>query len=50
MNTTTLEANVQHLKPATRYEFRVVAHNRAGASKTPAVIHVETQAEGECHC
>ena len=46
LNTTTLEANIQHLKPATKYDFRVVAYNRAGASESPARTTVDTQTEG----
>jgi len=48
LNTTTLEANIQHLKPATRYRFKVIAHNAAGAGRRGAQITVETQSEGWC--
>ena len=46
-NTSTLEANVQHLKPATSYVFRVRAYNRYGAGTEMAEITVVTEAEGK---
>ena len=48
LNSTALEANIQHLKPATRYRFKVIAHNAAGAGGQWAQITVETQSEGWC--
>ena len=47
LNTTALEANIQHLKPSTGYHFRVLAHNAAGPSSAAAEITVTTQAEGK---
>ncbi len=47
MNTTRLEANIQHLKPDTQYEVRVVAFNRAGPSSEHAEFVVTTEKEGE---
>ena len=47
MNTTRLEANIQHLKPDTQYEVRVVAYNRAGSSKEHAEFTVITEKEGK---
>ena len=49
MNTTRLEANVQHLKPDTQYEVRVVAYNRAGPSREHAEFTVKTEKEGGSH-
>ena len=46
LNTTALEANIQHLKPATKYLFRALAHNANGASQTAAQITVITDDEG----
>lgn len=45
-NTTTTEANIQHLKPHTEYEYRVIAYNRFGASRQEARITVTTDQEG----
>ena len=47
MNTTRLEANIQHLKPDTQYQVRVVAYNRAGPSKEHAEFTVTTEKEGK---
>ncbi|XP_050396200.1 neogenin isoform X2 [Patella vulgata] len=44
-NTTTTEANIQHLKPYTQYEFRVRAYNKHGPSITDAKINVKTDQE-----
>ncbi|GAB1601234.1 neogenin isoform X9 [Argonauta hians] len=44
MNTTSLEATIQHLKPNTVYEFRVKAYNSHGPGKA-AVIDVESEEE-----
>ncbi|XP_071098730.1 neogenin-like isoform X2 [Haliotis cracherodii] len=44
-NTTTTEANIQHLKPHTEYEYRVIAYNRFGASRQEARITVTTDQE-----
>lgn len=46
LNTTSLESNIQHLKPSTKYEFRVVAYNMAGPSSHAASITIEMQPEG----
>ena len=47
MNTTRLEANIQHLKPDTQYQVRVVAYNRAGPSTQHAEFTVTTEKEGK---
>ncbi|XP_036362516.1 neogenin-like isoform X9 [Octopus sinensis] len=44
MNTTSLEATIQHLKPNTVYEFRVQAYNSHGPGKA-VVIEVESEEE-----
>jgi predicted phage tail protein len=45
LNTTQLEANIQHLKSATKYTLRVFAINSNGYSESPAQIVVQTQSE-----
>lgn len=47
MNTSSLEANIQHLKPGTQYDFRLVAYNRAGHSPEAAAITIHTPQEGK---
>jgi len=47
MNTSDVEAHVQQLRPATRYEFRVVAWNSLGSSRQAASLAVETLPEGQ---
>ncbi|KAL5020555.1 hypothetical protein ScPMuIL_003447 [Solemya velum] len=45
MNTTRQEANIQHLKPDTDYEFRLFAYNRFGPSVSAATLTVHTDEE-----
>lgn len=47
LNTSALEANIQHLKPSTKYHFRVVAWNSQGPSADSAQITMDMQPEGE---
>lgn len=47
MNTTILEANIQHLKPNTEYVFRVVSYNKLGPSRDSVRLTVRTEPEGE---
>ena len=49
LNTSALEANIQHLKPGTRYDFRLLAYNRAGPSPEAAAITIHTTQEGLWH-
>ena len=46
MNTSSLEASMQQLKPATPYEIVVVAVNQAGPSLQGTTVTVETHPEG----
>jgi len=46
LNVTLLEANVQHLKPSTRYMIHVYGFNSYGISETPARLTVQTKTEG----
>lgn len=46
LNVTEMEANIQQLKPSTRYTVRMFAFNSYGFSETPASLTVQTDAEG----
>lgn len=47
LNTTTLEANIQQLKPATRYTVDVYSYNNHCMSEKAAQIMIETQDEAQ---
>ncbi len=47
LNTSSLEASIQQLKPSTAYDITVVAVSQEGVSPQGAKITVETNAEGK---
>lgn len=47
LNTTALEANIQHLKPYCKYTFEVRAFNNIGFGQTAGQFAVTTQDEGK---
>lgn len=46
MNTTASEADVNLLKPSTKYVFRVAAFSSQGVSPNAAIVEAEMPAEG----
>lgn len=47
LNTTALEANIQHLKTSCKYMFEVRAFNNIGFGQTAGPFAVTTQDEGK---
>lgn len=46
MNVTSLEANLQFLRPSTRYRVDIVSYDQEGFVSRPAIDHFNTQEEG----
>ena len=47
LNTSALEATIQHLKPSSKYLFRVAAYTDQTLGKESTEVTVQTQTEGE---